>query len=360
MIRRPARQRDRRQPRLRRRRPELPPRPRQVPRLQFRGQDTNLGEWNGRADARQRGGLARRARRQRHQRAADEVLGRLVGPRQLPERRRRPAGAGRAGQGADRLDPLRPLADGRRAGRREGQYDAIAGAGRRGRPDRQRARPASTTRSAQVVTTATPRTTCWTSATCCSTSSPASARSPSSSSTAARQRLLRRPPRPAPTYPIVTDTTATWAGPPAGDAGRRAAASAACSRSAARAACSTATWRAGLGRHLARRRRQRRVRRHLPRRRRPAPATIASPPRIEAAPGTITAGTGAAGLQRHRAGGLAAARRRDRRRRLQAFVTRVGTDVQEATRHAGPTPRCSPTRSRTAARAWRASRWTRR
>ena len=77
-----------------------------------------------------------------------------------------------------------------------------------------------------------------------------------------------------------------------------------------------------------------------------------STPRSQAAPASIRGGTGATGLQRPRARGLAAARQRRRIDGVyKAFVAKVGGDLDESNRACRPTPRCSPTRSRTAARA---------
>ena len=83
-------------------------------------QNTNLSDWTARADvARQRRALARRAGRERHQRSSSTKFWNvLVGPLQEPGRRRPPSRrSSSSANGADRLDPLRALADGRRAGR---------------------------------------------------------------------------------------------------------------------------------------------------------------------------------------------------------------------------------------------------
>ena len=218
-----------REPRLGRRRPELPPRARPVPRppVPRPGVQPRPVERPRRHAAAGRG-RARRARRQRHQHAARRVLGRLVRPRQLPEPGQRPGrapGAGRA-----------------RAGRRPTRS---ARSTTRSRPSRSRRRP-STTRSSRPPARATR-----------AARSPRSpARSPQLNETIKRQKAGGDSPNdlldqrdqlldqlssfgqisvesldsgavnvsfvdtasPGTTYSVVADSAATWAGPPAGDA----------------------------------------------------------------------------------------------------------------------------------------------
>ena len=144
------------------------------------------------------------------------------------------------------------------------------------------------------------------------------------------------------TYPIVTDKTATWAGPPAGElvAGRPDGRPA--RPSASPAARSTATWR------------------------RSTRSPARSPTAVNAAYGGTFFDTGApAGrdarrrrpdpgrpgehplrhrrrrLQRPRARGLAAERQRHRRRRLQGVRRQGRRRPQRGHRACRPTPRCS-------------------
>ena len=109
---------------------------------QYRAQNTNLNDWKAqRRGARHRRALARRARRHRHQRPADEVLEVVVGPR-----RSRPTTTAakqalvqQAGALTDSIHSVRSQMVAAQE-RREGQYDADRRPRRRGRQDRDRAR----------------------------------------------------------------------------------------------------------------------------------------------------------------------------------------------------------------------------
>ncbi len=92
----------------------------------------------------------------------------------------------------------------------------------------------------------------------------------------------------------------------------------------------------------------------------PAGSTIAVAAPIQAAPASIRSGTGASGSS-DLALAISQLRRQPRhRRRLQGVRVEGRRRPQRVRRACRPTPRCSPTPSRTAARAWPASRWTRR
>ncbi|CAA9468767.1 MAG: Flagellar hook-associated protein FlgK, partial [uncultured Solirubrobacteraceae bacterium] len=130
----------RRAPRVRRRRPGLPPGARPVPRpaVPRAGHAPGRRVDQGRA-AGPRRDRARRARRQRDLQAARVLLERLVGRRQLAQRHRRPRGADRAVQDARLVlrDGGRADVDGRQPGGRRLRRDRRAG--RRDPVDRHRA-----------------------------------------------------------------------------------------------------------------------------------------------------------------------------------------------------------------------------
>ena len=332
---------DRRPPRLRRRRPGLPPRPRPVPgRAVPRPEHEPQRLEGARRGPRHRRALARRAGRHRHQRPARRSSGTSWSDlSKSPGRPGRQAGARPAGRRADRLDPLRPLADGRRAGSgATASTTQIAGPGGEVDQDRDRARrpeqddravrhqrrqperpdgpPRPADRSALELRPGLRR------------AARTAARPTSPSSTA----------RPGPSTRSSTDQTADWAGPPAGG------------------------WSPGgqMGGLLAIGKCRRHDRR-LPRRDRPLRRTR-SPPRSTtrtAAPSSPPAprgrhdrrlgpDPGRAGehhlrhrrdrLQRPRAGRLAAARQRGHRRRLQGLRRQGRRRPQRGHAHAGQRP----------------------
>ena len=365
------RRRLRRAPRLGRRRPVLPPRPRQFLDLQYRGQN-----------------VAPRASGPAARDALDQAEGALAEPgdnginaqlgkfwdawRDLanadparPGRARRP---GRAG--APLADAFRPvyaqIAQRPDAGARRVRRPSPRGPRHRRQVAQiaKRDRAASTRRSSAQHGAATPRTTCSTAATSCSTSSPARPDLGRPTRRRHDQRRLRRHASPGTTYAVVNGAHAR--GParrPATLVARRQARRAARRRRPA-AARSTRYLTALDGvatRRSPRGQQRRRGTSLLHRRRRPPPATLRRLARAA------------------RRADLA--RRRHRRRRAPTTSPARSSQLRggapstaptarsspasaptssEADAPGRPTPRRSPTRSTTAARASPASRSTRR
>ena len=159
--------------------------------LQYRAQNTNLGEWTARAEALDtRRAVARRAGRQRHQRAARRSSGTpgRTSPTSPDDAAAKQALVA-AGRRARRRDPHRALADGRRRRQTRARTSTTAIAGDPAARST-RSRPSSPSLNKTISALRDRRRhaerPAWTAATCCSTSSPATARSRSSSSTAAR------------------------------------------------------------------------------------------------------------------------------------------------------------------------------